>query len=190
MSRSRAAALTAALGLVLGASACAGSGQAPPSTPTATAIATASVPSASPSVSAPAPVGTSDAENTAEPMEELEEDSGAPESVPVWDEAAREEAAARAVGFMTAFGRPTLPADRWLVGIQGLMAPEARDWFAYVDPANVPVTAVTGPADVRDVGSAYLAEVLVPTDAGPYLVTLSRRTGTEPFLVTGAAPVE
>ena len=158
----------------------------PTTAPTATS--TPAPATTTPPATAPAPM--SDAENTGEPMEELTEDSGATEEVPVWDEAAQEEAATRAAAFMTAFGRPTLAADEWLRGIQGLMAPEARDWFAYVDPADVPVTAVTGDPQVRDLGSAYVTEVVVPTDAGDYLVTLTRRTGGDPFLVTTAAPVE
>ena len=189
MTRSQAAALGAAFALAVSLSACAGAEEPAPE-------ASLAAPSAAPRSQTPTPaptpaaVDTSNAQNTGEPMEELPEDSGAAEEVPVWDAAAEQEAATRAVAFMRAFGRPTLPADEWLRGIQGLMAPEAVDYFAYVDPINVPVTSVEDEAEVRETGSAYVAEVVVSTDAGPYLVTLTRRTGADPFLVASSGPLE
>lgn len=125
-----------------------------------------------------------------EPMEELtgnEQNSVQPS--PTWDEKAESAAADRAAGFMRAFARPDLPNDQWHAGIAGFMTDQGAQIFAYVDPANVPVSSVQG-AEVLPNVSASLAEVQVDTDAGPYLVTMIRTTTSGPWLVEYAAPVE
>ncbi|TRW45908.1 hypothetical protein [Georgenia yuyongxinii] len=144
----------------------------PPATATATASATAS---ASSSPSEPAP------------MEDVA-GQGATHAPPAWDDAAKAAAQARAVEFMTAFARPDLPADQWLAGIQPLMAPEARETYAAVNPAQVPASALTGASLVQDGPSPYVATVVVATNAGDFTVTLSRTADAEPWLVQYADP--
>jgi hypothetical protein len=51
------------------------------------------------------------------------------------------------------------------------------------DPDNVPGTAVTGTATAGPGPSPYLAAVTVPTDAGRYVVLLSRTDGSAGWLV-------
>ncbi|WP_448073299.1 hypothetical protein [Georgenia yuyongxinii] len=167
------AAAAALLALAL-LTACSPDAEAPEPTPPATATPSAT-PSASPGPSDPAP------------MEDVA-GQGAPHPPPVWDDAAKAAAQARAVEFMTAFARPDLPADQWLAGIQPLMAPEARETYAAVDPAQVPASALTGEAAVRDGTSPYIATAVVGTNAGDYTVTLSRTADGEPWLVQYADP--
>ena len=109
---------------------------------------------------------------------------------PTWDDHAAAEAGDRAVAFLRAFARPDLPAEDWHAGLTGFMTPEAAELFAYVDPANVPATQVTGTPAVSPGGSVYLAVVQVPTDAGTYRVTLTRTAAGQPWLVTYADPAE
>ncbi|MCK6210559.1 hypothetical protein KZX45_08385 [Georgenia sp. EYE_87] len=146
-------------------------------------------PAAAPAAPSSAPA-TSSSRPTDEPMEELtghEQDPIGPP--PTWDETAAEEAADRAVAFMRAFARPDLTAQEWHAGIAGLMTTTGVETFAYVDPAAVPATTVTDGGEVLDTGSASLAEVRVGTDAGPYLVTLTRTGATDPWLVEYADPI-
>ncbi|MPV87579.1 hypothetical protein GB882_02775 [Georgenia ruanii] len=121
-------------------------------------------------------------------MEDLSGQDQANHTPPVWDEAAKRDAESQAVAFMRAFARPDLPARDWLAGIQPFMAPEARDYYAAVDPRNVPASAVTGTAAAQDGPSAYVATVVVGTDAGDYVVTLTRTAAGAPWLVQHAEP--
>ncbi|HLR94739.1 MAG TPA: hypothetical protein VK053_09450 [Jiangellaceae bacterium] len=57
-------------------------------------------------------------------------------------------AADRAVAFVRAFARPDLPGERWHAGTTGLMCPGGAELFAYVNPANVPASEVTGLVEV------------------------------------------
>ncbi|MFH5824286.1 hypothetical protein [Georgenia sp. AZ-5] len=145
-------------------------------------------PPASPTAT-PAPSPSATATGEAEPLEELAGQEQADAHVPpAWDAPARADAEARAAEFMRAFARPDLPAEEWLDGLRPLMAPEARDYYAAVDPRQVPASAVTGPATAQETGSAYLATVVVGTDAGDYAVTLTRTADGEPWLVQRAEP--
>ncbi|MFD1506693.1 hypothetical protein FE374_15100 [Georgenia yuyongxinii] len=167
------AAAAALLALAL-LTACSPDAEEPEPSPPATATASATS-SAAPSPSEPAP------------MEDVA-GQGATHATPVWDDAAKAAAQARAVEFMTGFARPDLPADQWLAGIQPLMAPEARETYAAVNPAQVPASALTGASLVQDGPSPYVATVVVATNAGDYTVTLSRTADGEPWLVQYADP--
>lgn len=128
---------------------------------------------------------------TEEPLEELTGGEQNPTAgPPVWDAAAAADAQERAVAFMRAFARPDLPAEEWYRGIAGLMTDNGAQLFAYVDPVNVPASEVTGQAQVLENVSPSLAEVHVETDAGLYLVTLSRVSAGDPWLVEYADPVQ
>ncbi|KAE8763440.1 hypothetical protein [Georgenia thermotolerans] len=163
---------TAVLAVALLA-ACSPTPEPPSPSPTTTAtLAPSSTPSPTDSAPMEGDLGGQDQEHTP----------------PVWDEAAKHDAEAQAVAFMRAFARPDLPARDWLAGIQPLMAPEARTYYAAVDPRNVPPTAVTGTATAQDWPSAYVATVVVGTDAGDYAVTLTRTAAGAPWLVQHAEP--
>lgn len=103
--------------------------------------------------------------------------------VPVWDAAAEATAITAAETFMRAFARGDLDASAWHAGISGLMTPGGADLFVGTDPENVSAAAVTGAGAALPSRSVYLAEIQVPTDAGTYLVTLSRTSADGPWLV-------
>lgn len=128
---------------------------------------------------------------TPPPAGVIDEDTGetvAPQPVPSWDQAAREAVVEAAEAALTAFARPHLDYETWWAELEPLLTPQAAEDYAYVDPANVPVTAVTGPGQLVDDTSAYVARVEVPTDVGPYTVIVSRADGAAPWLTTRITP--
>lgn len=110
------------------------------------------------------------------------------QAVPSWDEGSRAAAVTAAGAVMTAFARPDLDAAAWTAGLQPLLTPEAAADYAYVDPATVPATAVSGPGVLVEDASAYVAGVDVPTDVGVYRVVLSRSDATAPWLGERVTP--
>lgn len=119
--------------------------------------------------------------------EDTEETIG-PRDVPVWDEDSRQAATAAATAAMATFARPDLGYDAWWAQLEPLLAAQAAELYAYVDPANIPAHRVTGAASLIDEASAYVANVAVPTDAGTYTVVLSRPDGASPWLATRFVP--
>ncbi|WP_152275396.1 hypothetical protein [Arthrobacter koreensis] len=91
---------------------------------------------------------------------------------------------------MSAFARPSLDEDTWWAELGGLLNEEAAQDYAYVDPANIPATAVTGPGVLTDESSAYVGYVDVPTDAGVYRLILNRTDAVAPWLVSRISPPE
>jgi hypothetical protein len=92
-----------------------------------------------------------------------------------------------AVGFVTVWARPMLPAEQWVAGVRGYLAPDLEQALSYTDPAAVPATRVTGPVrmvHVQPDGAA--ASFDVPTDAGTVRVDLARLEGR--WLVTDLVP--
>ncbi len=83
---------------------------------------------------------------------------------------------------MTAYARPDLPFEQWWAGLQPLLDNKATQDYAYMDPARIVATSVTGPAVITDDTSAYVAFVDVPTNAGTYGVVLSRADADSPWL--------
>ena len=74
--------------------------------------------------------------------------------------------------------------EAWWSELARLLSPTAQQAYAGTDPANVPGRTLTGPPTVTDgAGSAYLADVVIPTDAGDYGVLLSRSAGGDRWLV-------
>lgn len=116
-----------------------------------------------------------------EPQDELAEPSlGA---APSWDSTARDAAGEAATRAVTAYLSGDAE-DAWWSEVAPLLSPVAQQAYAGTDPANVPGRVVSGPPTVTDAaGSAYLAEVVVPTDAGDYGVLLSRAATGDPWLV-------
>jgi hypothetical protein len=110
--------------------------------------------------------------------------------VPTWDDASRDSALEAAQAAMTAFARPDLDHDAWWAGLEPLLTQQAALDYAYVDPATVPATAVTGPATLAEETSAYVATVEVPTDAGLYTVVLTRQDADAPWLTVRIGPAQ
>ena len=89
---------------------------------------------------------------------------------------------------MAAFARPGLDYDTWWAELTPLLTQQAQQDYAYVDPANVPASAVTGPGVLVDERSAYVADVEVPTDAGTYTLVLTRTDAAAPWLTSRFTP--
>ena len=102
---------------------------------------------------------------------------------PTHDAGSSDAALAQATAAVTAFARPGLDAQTWWAELAPLLSPAALEAYAGTDPAEVPASAVTGPAWPGESASNYLATVFVPTTAGDYAVLLVREGGGAPWLV-------
>ena len=144
-------------------------------------------PAPTPSASSSGPIYPDLDQFTPAPTGAVDADSGethGPRPVPTWDEESRESATAAAVAVMTAYARPDLPFDQWWAGLQPLLDGKATQDYAYMDPARIVASSVTGPAVITDDTSAYVAFVDVPTNAGTYGVVLSRADADSPWLAS------
>lgn len=168
----------AALGLLLIAGC-----SAQPTPPPATAPATSATPSLS-----PAPYGVPE-QDDGDQRTGGSTATRTPLTVPTTD-AARQDAAAIAIKAMTLYARRDIAAAQWIDDLAAVLTVQAAQDYAGTDPANVPPTAVTGPAKVIATDSAWLARVQVPTDVGLYLVTLSRTADDPTWRVARFTPPE
>ncbi len=130
----------------------------------------------------PAPTGVGDDVNPLEPR--------TPIAVPTWDATSRAAGVAAAEAVVRAFADTAGGRERWWEGFAPLLSEQAQRDYAYVDPAAVPVQEVTGPGELVDDTSAYVARVEVPTDVGPYTVVLSRSAAAGPWLTERLVPPE
>lgn len=94
-----------------------------------------------------------------------------------------------AMNAVTAFCRPTLDYDTWINELYPFLSQRAAVAYETVYPANVPCTAVTGDARVRDGDEAYTMRILVPTDAGEYSIYVHRPVDTAPWAVEQIIPL-
>jgi hypothetical protein len=110
-----------------------------------------------------------------------------PEWLPGDEEAAKETAA----NALRDFARPTIEETQWANDLARWLTPEATTAYSAVDPANVPVTEVTGPATLDvDPTNGFGVMATVPTDVGPYGVQLLRQSQDEPWKVNRLYPPE
>lgn len=117
----------------------------------------------------------------------IDEDTGethGPRPVPVWDEESRQSAIAAADAAMRAYARPDLGFDAWWAQLQPLLDQKATADYAYIDPARIVASSVTGPGTITDETSAYVAYIDVPTNAGTYSVILGRADANGPWLTS------
>lgn len=138
---------------------------------------------------APAPSVTTSEPPVGEPMDENSPEP--PSEQAVWDDASRAGAIAAAEAALGAFAQPSLSAEQWWTGLSPFLSATAKDLYAYVDPAAIPVTALTGPGVSVDEFTPAIARIEIPTDAGTYTVVLSRE-GADPegWLVEQLLPPE
>jgi hypothetical protein len=96
--------------------------------------------------------------------------------IPVPEAEATSQAAAIAAAekAVAAFGRPDLPYQQWIDGLYPLMSQAGAAAYEGTDPQNVPVHQITGPGRILEGSTDVALIVEVPTDAGPYNVSLSR----------------
>lgn len=119
---------------------------------------------------APTPRGTVPADN----------DTVAP--APTAAPTSQQSAADVAVRVMTAYARPDLSAQAWMDGITPYLSQAGAAAYEGTDPAQVPVSTVTGPGTIMPAATAYALNVSVPTNNGTYVVALTRTSTTTPWL--------
>ncbi len=139
--------------------------QAPPAAPSAEAT-------------APSPGSTASADDA--------EVVPAPEAA----DSSRQEAIAAATKVMEAFARPQMDADEWWRAMLPLLSQKGAYAYEGTDPAQIPVTEVTGAGIILDGSTEVLLIVEVPTDAGPYNVTLTRPDSSSPWLAERIRPAQ
>lgn len=94
-----------------------------------------------------------------------------------------------ATDVVTAFCRPALEYETWIAELYPFLSQQAAVAYETVDPVNVPCTALTGTATVRDGDKAFTMRILVPTDAGEYSVYVHRPTESTPWAVEQITPL-
>ncbi len=99
-------------------------------------------------------------------------------------------AKAAAVAGMTAFAQPDLDFELWWAGLEPLLSGSAIQAYRTVDPAQIPATEVVGEASLPGWDTPRIARVGVPTDAGVYLVIVSRNEADPVWRVERITPPE
>ena len=143
-----------------------------------------SVPVTIPSGLTPAPTGV--------PEQHDDGSTGSPKpgSSLVLDDAARASAIERGTKVMTLFARRDVPATQWQADLAPYLTPQAATAYQYVDPKNVPPTKITGNVTLTPASTPLVARVSVPTDAGVYLVIMSRSDDSPVWLADRIMPPE
>jgi len=116
-------------------------------------------------------------DETVQPVPEATEDS----------QSAAITAAERAVA---AFARPDLSYDAWIAGLNPHLTQSGATAYEHTAPANVPVRQVTGRGTILPASTEVALIVQVPTDAGPYNVSMSRPSTKAPWLADRIRPAD
>ena len=106
-----------------------------------------------------------------------------------WDEASKTAALETATKAMTLYARPTVTDKQWIQELGQLLTAQATADYQYVDPANIPVTRITGTGQLRiDENNGFGCQAVFPTDAGDYNVQLLRSAADKPWQVNRFTP--
>ena|GEM_PF-1105983 len=106
-----------------------------------------------------------------------------------WDQASKDEAADVAENAMADFARPTVEEKQWANDLARWLTPQATADYSAVDPSNIPVSRVTGPATLSvDEANGFGVMAAVPTNAGTYTVQLLRTGKDAPWKVNRLTP--
>jgi hypothetical protein len=106
-----------------------------------------------------------------------------------WDEASKTAALDTATKAMNLYARPTVTDKVWIQELGQVLTAQATADYQYVDPANIPVTRVTGAGQLRtDENNGFGCHVVFPTDAGDYDVQLLRSAADKPWQVNRFTP--
>jgi hypothetical protein len=90
---------------------------------------------------------------------------------------------------MADYARPGTDAALWANDFARWLTPQATADYSTVDPANISVTRVTGPATLAvDESNGYGVTVTVPTDIGPYALQLLRTSKDSTWKVNRLTP--
>ena len=107
-----------------------------------------------------------------------------------WDETAQREAKNLALKVMRLFARSGVSAATWYSDLEPYLSPAAQEAYFATDPANVPVTKVTGDVQLVDASNELVAIAHLPTDDGLYAITLSRSADHPTWAVERITPPE
>ncbi|MBN9630059.1 MAG: hypothetical protein J0I18_05560 [Actinobacteria bacterium] len=102
----------------------------------------------------------------------------------------QEAAIAAATKVMETFARPQLDADEWWRALLPLLSQQGAHAYEGTDPAEIPATTVTGTGQVLEGSTEVMLIVQVPTDAGPYNITLTRTDPSSPWLAERIRPAQ
>jgi hypothetical protein len=106
-----------------------------------------------------------------------------------WDEASKTAALETATKAMTLYARPTVTDKQWIQELGQVLTAQATADYQYVDPANIPVTRITGTGQLRiDENNGFGCHVVFPTDVGDYDVQLLRGAADKPWQVNRFTP--
>jgi hypothetical protein len=106
-----------------------------------------------------------------------------------WDQASKDEAMDVAENAMTDFARPAMGDKQWANDLARWLTPQAKADYSAVDPANIPVSRVTGPSTLSvDETNGFGVMAAVPTNAGTYTVQLLRTGKDAPWKVNRLTP--
>lgn len=157
-----------------------------------TAIAVAGCSSDAPTP-APTPKGASSStfatpSTTSGPNDEQMTASETVGASPTWDSSSRSRARSSAREVMLAFARPGLPQGQWWRDLAPHLTPAARKVYNTVPARGVPAKKVRGRATIVDEPSPHLVRVSLKTDAGTYIVLLSRASHDAPWLAERIEP--
>jgi len=79
--------------------------------------------------------------------------------------------------------------DEWWADLSQYLGEDAKEAYAYTDPANVPASEVTGRSLLSSVQVRTLT-VLVPTNIGSYSVEFVREKDGGPWVIYRLRPPE
>ncbi|WP_427008492.1 hypothetical protein [Pseudarthrobacter sp. H2] len=106
-----------------------------------------------------------------------------------WDQASKDKAVEVAEKAMTDFARPAVEEKQWANDLARWLTPQATADYSAVDPANIPVSRVTGPATLSvDDANGFGVMAAVPTNAGTYTLQLLRTGKDAPWKVNRFTP--
>lgn len=137
---------------------------------------------------APAPTGTAAPLPSTGPTNPVDDGEVVlPPEASADSSAAALEAAALA---MSTFAQPELSADEWWRQMLPLLSQAAAIAYEGTDPAQIPAHQVTGPGRIIDGSTEVSLIVEVPTDVGPYNVTLIRSDPDSSWLADRIRPAQ
>ena len=91
---------------------------------------------------------------------------------------------------MKTFAQPQLSADDWWAQMLPLLSQQGGVAYEGTDPAQIPAHQVTGAAIVLADSTDVSLIVQVPTDVGPYNITLTRPNASAPWLADRIRPAQ
>jgi hypothetical protein len=139
----------------------------------------------------PAPTSTAgdSGETTAQDNhDENPHDAGEVAQAPEADRESQAAALDAATLALETFARTDLDYDTWWAELLPMLTEQAGVAYEGTDPAEIPVHKVTGPGVVLEGSTEVSLIVQLPTDAGPYNVTLTRPSAAAAWLADRIRP--